>query len=124
MAHSDSITLSVEDGSAVDAARAAMTLSRELVHEGVPVTAASGPAPDGAKSGTAVVAGSLIISGAISAQAVRSITRIVMAAMRRGLAGRIYLEDGDRKIEMENASRDTEQALVAWLTSLPDSGGE
>ena len=128
MADEDWITLSVEGGPTVDAARAATTLARELVREGVPVTTASGSAPKGTtpKSGIVIAAGSLIISGAVSVQAVRSIAQIVKAAMRRGLAGRIHLEDGDRKIEVENASRDTERALVAWLnlSSGPDPGGE
>jgi hypothetical protein len=48
-------------------------------------------------------------------QAVRSVTQVVMGAMRRGLAGRIKLQDGDRTIEIENATRETERALVAWL---------
>jgi len=126
MAGKEWITLLVEDEPSVDAAKAATTLARELVREGVPVTTASGPAPEDAKSGTVIAAGSLIVSGAVSAQAIRSITQIVMAAMRRGLAGRIRLEDGDRKIEVENATRDTERALVAWLTpsSAPDRYGE
>jgi hypothetical protein len=125
MADKDWITLSVEHGPTVDASRAATTLARELVREGVPVTTASGSAPEGAKAGIVIAAGSLAIVGALSAQAVRSITQIVLAAMRRGLAGRIRLEDGDRKIEVENASRDTERALVAWLTSssATDSAG-
>jgi hypothetical protein len=126
MPHKYSLTLSVEDGHTVDPARAATALARELVREGVSVTTANGPAPENAKSGIAISAGSLIISGAVSAQAVRSITQIVMTAMRRGLAGQIHLEDGDRKIEVGNASRDTERALVAWLnsSSASEPGGE
>ena len=125
MAGKARITLSVVDGPTVDAARAATTLARELVREGVPVTTASGSGPEGTKSGIVIAAGSLIIGGAVSAQAVRSIAQIVMAAMRRGLAGRIQFEDGDRRIEVENASRDTERALVAWLnsSSVPNPGG-
>jgi hypothetical protein len=117
MADKDWVALSVEDGPTVDAARAATALTRELVREGVSVTMASEHAPEDAKSGIAISAGSLIISGALSAQAIRSITQIVMTAIRRGLAGRIYLEDGDRKIQVENASRETERALVTWLNS-------
>jgi hypothetical protein len=126
MADRDRITLRVEDGPTADAARAATTLARELVREGIAVAATSGSAPEGAKSGVVITAGSLVISGAVSAQAVRSIAQIVMAAMRRGLTGRIHIEDGDRKIDVENASRDTEQALVAWLTppSSPDPDEE
>ena len=104
MADQGGITLSVAGGPGVDAPRAATSLSRELVREGVPVTTAGGPVPEGSKSGIAITAGSLVISGAVSAQAIRSITQIVLAAMRRGLAGQ------------ENASRETERALVAWLT--------
>jgi hypothetical protein len=117
MADKDWVVLSVEDAPTVDAARAATALTRELVRDGVSVTTASGQPPEDAKSGIAISAGSLVISGALSAQAVRSITQIVMNAMRRGFAGRIYLEDGDRKIQVENASRETERALVAWLNS-------
>jgi hypothetical protein len=126
MPHKYALTLSVEDGHTVDPARAATALARELVREGVSVTTANGPAPENAKSGIAISAGSLIISGAVSAQAVRSITQIVMTAMRRGLAGQIHLEDGDRKIDVGNASRDTERALVAWLNSsnASEPGGE
>jgi hypothetical protein len=116
MADQGGITLSVAGGPGVDAPRAATSLSRELVREGVPVTTAGGPVPEGSKSGIAITAGSLVISGAVSAQAIRSITQIVLAAMRRGLAGQIKLEDGNRKFEVENASRETERALVAWLT--------
>ncbi len=121
MADQDWITLSIEDGPAVDASRAATTLAGELVREGVPVTTVSAIAPEGAKAGTVIAAGSLAVVGMLSAQAVRSITRIVLAAMRRGLAGRIRLEQGDRKIEVENASRETERALVAWLSSSSTS---
>jgi hypothetical protein len=116
MADVDRITLSVGAGPTVDACRAATTLARELVREGVPVATAPGSAPKDTKSGIAIAAGSLVISGAVSAQAIRSITQIVLAAMRRGLAGRIRLEDGERKIEVENASRETERALIAWLS--------
>jgi hypothetical protein len=122
MADEGRVTLSVEGEPTVDAARAATALARELVREGVPVTTGGGRAPQDTKSGVVIAAGSLIISGAVSAQAVRSITQVVMAAMRRGLAGRIRLEDGDRKIEVENASRDTERALVAWLN--PSGGSD
>jgi hypothetical protein len=126
MAQEARITLRVEDGTTVDAARVATALGRELVHEGVAVSTASGSAPQGAKSGIVITAGSLVITGAVSAQAVRSIAQIVMAAMRRGVAGRIHFEDGDRKFDMENGSRDSERALVAWLTSSSslDQGGE
>jgi hypothetical protein len=126
MAEHSWITLSVGEESALDAARTATVLARELVREGVTVTTADGTPQEGAKSGVVILAGSLVISGAISAQAVRSIAQIVMAAMRRGLAGRIRLEDGGRKIEVENASRETERALVAWLnsSSLPSQGEE
>lgn len=126
MADKDWITLSVEDGPTVDAARAATTLARELVREGIRVTTVGGSAPEGTKSGIIIAAGTMIISGAVSAQAIRSTAQIVMAAMRRGLAGRIHLEDGGRKIDVENASRDTERALVAWLnaSSAPGPDGE
>jgi hypothetical protein len=73
MAEEDRITLRVEDGTTVDAARVATALGRELVHEGVAVSTASGSAPEGAKSGIVITAGSLVITGAVSAQAVRSI---------------------------------------------------
>jgi hypothetical protein len=112
----DRITLSVEDGAPVDVARAATALARELTREGVPVARAGGPGPTGSKSGSAIAIGSLVLSGAVSAQIVRSITQVVLGAMRRGLAGRIKLQDGDRKIEIENSSRETERALVEWLT--------
>ncbi len=126
MANKDRITLSVEDGPTVDAARAATMLARELAREGIRVTTAGGSAPEDTKSGIVITAGTLVISGAVSAQAVRSTAQIVIAAMRRGLTGRIHLEDGGRKIDVENASRDTERDLVAWLTasSAPDQGGE
>jgi hypothetical protein len=126
MADKDWIILSVGEDGAVDAPRAATALARELIREGVPVTTGSGSAPANAKSGIVIMAGSLVISGAISAQVIRSITQIVIAAMRRGLAGRIHLEDGGRKMDVENASRDTEQALIAWLSqsSARDSSGE
>src|SRR4051794_7114800 len=126
MVEEDRITLSVVDGPTVDAARAATTLARELVREGVPVATAGGSAPDGSKSGTVIAVGSLVISGAVSVQAVRSIAQIVMAGMRRGLAGRIHLEDGARKLEIENATRDTERALVAWLngSNAPEPDGK
>jgi hypothetical protein len=126
MADKERITLSVGEGTAVDAARAATMLARELVREGVRVATGDGQAPGDAKGGVGVTAGALVISGAVSAQAIRSITQIVLAAMKRGLAGRICLEDGDRKFEVENASRDTEQALAAWLgsASAPGPAGE
>jgi hypothetical protein len=116
MADQGGITLSVASAPGVDAPRAATSLARELVREGVPVTTGGGPVPEGGKSGIAITAGSLVISGAVSAQVIRSVTQVLLAALRRGSAGRIALQDGDRKFEVENASRDTERALVAWLT--------
>jgi hypothetical protein len=111
------IKLTVEDGPAVDAARAATALSRELTREGVQVAPALKPTPPLSKGNGAIEIGSLVLSGALSVQIVRSIAQIVLGAMRRGLAGKIHVEDGDRKFEVANASRETEQALIAWLTS-------
>lgn len=122
----DRLVLSVASEAGVDAARVATALARELAREGVRVTNADGTAPPNAKSGVVIMAGSLVISGAVSVQIARSITQIVIASIRRGLAGRIRFEDGDRKLEVENASRDTERALVAWLTQSDayDPSGE
>ncbi|MBQ1049254.1 hypothetical protein KBX50_12380 [Micromonospora sp. C51] len=111
------IQLVVEDGPGVDAARAATMLGRELAREGVPLETAAVAGPEGSKSGTAVAAGTLLLGGALSVPVMRAVAQVVMAAMRRGLAGRIKLQDGKRSIEIENASRDTERALVAWLTN-------
>ncbi len=112
MMDNDRLVLSVASEAGVDAARVATALARELAREGVRVTNADGTAPPNAKSGVVIMAGSLVISGAVSVQIARSITQIVIASIRRGLAGRIRFEDGDRKLEVENASRDTERALV------------
>ncbi|MGC5053160.1 hypothetical protein ACLQ2S_17095 [Micromonospora sp. DT48] len=110
------IQLVIEDGPSVDAARAATTLGRELTRKGVPLETSAAADPDGSKSGTAVAAGTLLLGGALSVPVMRAVAQVVMAAMRRGLAGRIKLQDGERSIEIENASRDTERALVEWLT--------
>jgi len=117
MAYLDGIKLTVEDGPAVDAGRVATGLSRELTREGIQVAPALKPTPPLSKGSGAIEVGSLVLSGAVSVQAVRSIAQIVMGAMRRGMAGKIHIEDGDRKIDVENASRETEQAVIAWLTS-------
>jgi len=112
----DLIRLVVEEGPGIDAARAATMLGRELAREGVPLADGAEAGPEGIKSGTAVAAGSLFLSGALSVPVMKAVAQIVVAAMRRGVAGRIKLQDGKRSIEIENASRDTERALVAWLT--------
>ena len=119
------ITLRIDDGPTVDAAREATVLSRQLIRDGVRVEAASDESgPVLAKSGLVITAGSIIISGALSVQVVRSITRVVLAAVRRGLAGKVQLEDGERRIDIENASRETERALVAWLVASRAPGDE
>lgn len=112
---------------ATDPARAATALSRELLRQGVPVlTPTDGTAPTGSKGGIIVTAGSVIIGTALTAQLIRSVTQIVLALIQRRSAGAIRLEHGDRKIEIENASRETEQSLVAWLSraSSHDAVGE
>jgi hypothetical protein len=94
---------------------AAVQLVRELVREGVDASLAADPAPPGTKSGLAVTAG-LLISGLLSAPVVQALVQVVLARFRRGQPGAITFTDGDRELTIENASPETEQALVSWLT--------
>lgn len=68
-------------------------------------------------------AGSVIIGTALTAQLIRSVTQIGLALIQRRSAGAIRLEYGDRKIEIEDASRETEQALIAWLSRASSQSG-
>ncbi|GIF00075.1 hypothetical protein [Paractinoplanes rishiriensis] len=115
MTSDETITLSVQDGGTTEAARAATAIARELVREGVAVVPGGGTPPDGSKGGSHLEPGSLTIGAAGSLQAFRSISRVVTGAIRRGLVGRISLADGDRKLVVDSSSRESEEALVAWL---------
>jgi hypothetical protein len=122
MTEDSGTTISVEDQPGLDVARSAMMLARELTREGVHVSrSAEAVPPVGAKSGVAFAGGSLVISGALSTVAARAAARVIVAFIRRGLAGEITVQNGSRKLIISNASREAERILVDWwVEQSPD----
>ena len=98
---------------------AATQLAREFVREGIDARPETGVAPPGSKSGGAVTAG-LIVSGLLSAPMIQAVAQIVLARLRRGQPGAITFVDGERELTIENASAETERALVDWITDRKD----
>jgi hypothetical protein len=109
------ITLSIGEQPGVDAVRAATMLAQELTRAGARVSQSTRTPPRGTKSGLAGLGGSLVFGGALSAVTVRGIVQVILAFIRRGTVGEITVEDGSRKLTINNASRDTERILVDWL---------
>jgi hypothetical protein len=120
------VTLSIGDQQGTDVTRATTMLVAELAREGVPVSQPGEAAPPGSKSGIVWAGGSLFISGALSTAAIRSATQVILAFIRRGIVGGITVKDGDRRMTIDNASRETEALLVDWWLKqpedLPDDG--
>lgn len=94
-------------------------LVRELAREGVDARLATAPAPPGTKSGLAVTTG-LVVSGVLSAPVVNALVQVVLARLRRGQPGAVTFTDGARELIIENASAETEKALVQWITERED----
>lgn len=114
------LVIVVRDAEGAAAKAETAGLIRELVRQGVGATPATEPAPTGSKSGLALTAGSLVISGALSTTVIRSITQVVLARIRRGAPGQIVLTNGDSTVSFDNPSPETERALTSWLTAQAD----
>ncbi len=114
------ITLSIEGHDKAGIAHVSTMLAQELTRAGVPVTRPAESSPRGTKSGVAVFGGSLVISGALSAVAVRGAVQVILAFIRRGAAGEITVKNGDKQLTIGNASHETERMLAEWLTQPED----
>lgn len=104
-------------------------LRRDLATvDGVRTTAATGTLPDGAKSGTLALVGTLVLSAVFSAQTVSAIARIVVAHLQARRDWSVTLERGDAKVTLSGQVPEAEleravQTLAAIGAKPPGGDG-
>ncbi|WP_169731989.1 hypothetical protein [Glycomyces arizonensis] len=88
---------------------------------GVSVEPAAAEAAPGTKSGAAQQIGTLIVSGLLSAAALKSIADVVIAALQRSSAGSVTVKRGDREVVMEGLPpKDVKRAAAEILKVLEE----
>ncbi|WP_155830393.1 hypothetical protein [Glycomyces tenuis] len=84
-------------------------------------TAQTAAASEGAKSGAALQIGTLVVSGLLSAAALKAIADVVIAALQRSSAGSVTVRRADREIVMEGLPpKDVKQAATEILKVLEE----
>lgn len=111
------ISVEVADREAARTAEAARLLSVELVAAiGLDVHAAEAEIPEGAKSASAAVIGSLVVGGVLSPMTVRELVRFATAFVQRGSARKVVLEQDGDKLILQAVPVSTQKALAdAWI---------
>ncbi|MGH3646613.1 MAG: hypothetical protein ACRDTM_05505 [Micromonosporaceae bacterium] len=103
-------------------------LRRDLAKlAGVRAAAPTTPLPDGAKSGTLTLIGTLVLSAVFSAQTVDAIARVVVAHIQARTDWSVTLERGDVKVSLSGRVPEAEleravQALAAIGDPPPGTG--
>jgi hypothetical protein len=78
---------------------------------------APGTAPDGAKSGTGLTIGELIVSGALSATSVRAASSVLVSWLQGRTKRKVTLKSGDDEIVIDGTPSRAQQAVVEkWLS--------
>lgn len=120
------ITVVVQDDDADDQALDELTgqLHEELLLLDLPdVVRPSGPGADGAKGGLLPSLATLVVSGGFSVAVLRSLTLVVREWMKRSGARKAVLVSGEHRLEIEAASKKTQDAAVdAWIRVLSAEG--
>ncbi|MEV6316519.1 hypothetical protein [Streptomyces sp. NPDC051776] len=77
--------------------------------------------PEGAKSGTVVTIGTLIVSGVFSRAALQALVGLVAEWRKRAEARRVELTEGDDSLIVEALSPAEQRALIeAWIERRSD----
>ncbi|MFD7921831.1 hypothetical protein ACFV3R_21700 [Streptomyces sp. NPDC059740] len=122
MADTGDITVVVhdEDADASQLDELTRGLHEELLLLDLPeVTRAGAAGVPGGKSGLVTALTTLVVSGGFSAAALRSLTLVVRDWIRRGGQRRAVLVSGEHRLELDAASRRTQEAAVqAWIEAL------
>lgn len=85
-----------------------------------------GPEPGsvGGKSGVLSSLTTLVVSGGFSVAVLRSVTLVVRDWIKRSGARKAVLVSGERRLEIEGASKKTQEAVVeAWIQALAADDG-
>jgi hypothetical protein len=81
------------------------------------------PGTSGAKSGILHSLTTLVVSGGFSVALLRSLTAVVRDWIQRGGARKAVLESGGHRLEIEGASKKTQEAAVeAWIRAVSAEG--
>ncbi|GGU61148.1 hypothetical protein GCM10010211_27580 [Streptomyces albospinus] len=109
-----------EDADAQELDELTQQLHAELLRLELPdVARGSAPGGTGAKSGLVQSLTTLVLSGGFSAAVLRSVTVVVRDWIRRSGARKAVLVSGEHRLEIEAASKKTQDAAVeAWVRAL------